>query len=391
MPKKIKILFFDHAMFMSGAEYSLLDILKGLKDKRLDISLLAVQNGQLFNAADGLGIKTHSIFISDNLLRVGKRDIQYNLFKIVFRLGSIFKTIYRIHRLLRLEKIEIIYTNTIKSHILGGLAGRMAGTGVIWHMRDIPVQKRPRHIMGLAAFLLPHKIIAISKAVAAQFNYQKTTVIHNAIDVLEIQNKAERALPVEIANLIRIGEGRPRIGIVGQIARWKGQNVFLQAAGSIIEKMPSGLFFIVGDDIFDKSGFKHELQNFVDNNNLGKNVIFTGNVENIYPVMKSFDILAHCSVEPEPFGRVLIESMALGVPVIATSGGGVDEIIRHGENGLIVHTNNPEELALAMEKIYNDTILYGKISKNGLKSVNKQFYLNEMLNKINKIIIDLRW
>ncbi|MDQ7797313.1 MAG: glycosyltransferase [Candidatus Edwardsbacteria bacterium] len=382
-PGKTKILFFDHSPIISGAEYSLLDILQGLKNKAMDYRLLTVQGSRLVKRVNDIGIGTIEISLPERLLYINKNDFQKHPFKIIRSAGSVIKTVIEISGILRRGKYGAIYTNTLKSHILGGLAGRMAGVKVIWHMRDIPIQPRPKRVVQLAATFIPDKIIAVSEAVGRQFGGRKVSVIHNGIDAQAIQKKAAGEMPAEIQRVIKSSGGGPLIGMVGQIARWKGQDVFLRAAKLLADKMPRAKFLIIGEALFDEREFRLELNNFVVNNDLQKRVIFTGHLENVYPILKQLDVLVHCSVEPEPFGRVIIEAMALGVPVIATRGGAVEEIITNGENGLTVPPGDDQQLAGAVENILTDKTMRNRIAGNGAIKVLQDFGLREMLDEIH--------
>lgn len=380
--KRDKILFFDHSMFMSGAEYSLLDILKGLKKKDFDFMLLAVKNSELYDIASAMEINTESIYLSDNLLRLGKKDIQNSLFIILPKIFSVIKAVVNIWLIIKRNKINVIYTNTLKSHLLGGAAGRLAGIKVIWHMRDIPMQKRPKKIMKIASVLLPHRIIAVSYAVKELFKGKKTTVIYNGIDVPEIQRKANDDLPENVAFHFNKNQKGPLIGIVGQIAKWKGQDVFLEAAKMLQQRIPDAKYYIIGEALFNEAEFKKKLINYIKTNDLDEKVIFTGNLKNVFPAIKNLDVLVHCSIEPEPFGRVLIEALALGIPIIATSGGGIEEVINNGRDGYIVQRNDPQKLAETIEKLWFNRKNRLIFSENGFKTVNNKFGFNKMINEI---------
>jgi glycosyltransferase involved in cell wall biosynthesis len=387
--KKIKILFFDHSPIMSGAEYSLLDILQGLKNRSMDYCLLTTQGSSLAKRTTDIGIINIEIPLPEKLLNINKNDFQKEPFKIIQSLGSAIKAVIEIYNILRKGKYDVIYTNTLKSHILGGLAGRLTGIKVIWHMRDIPIQKRPERAIHFASIFIPDKIVAVSEAVGRQFGDRKVSVIYNGIDAEAIQKKATQESPAETGRLIENSGGGPIVGMVGQIARWKGQDVFLQAAKLLAEKLPQAKFLIIGEALFDEKDFRRELKDFVANNNLQERVIFTGHLENVYPLLQRLDVLAHCSVEPEPFGRVLIEAMALGVPVIAARGGAVEEIIQDREDGLIVIPGDYCQLAAAIEKLLADKPLRSRLASNGAIKARKRCNLGNMLEKISDLIMQL--
>ncbi len=385
-PEKIKILFFDHSPVISGAEYSLLDILQGLNNGPRDCHLLTVKGGQLIRPAGDLGVTIHGISLSDRILSISKHGLQKGPWKFLTVSGEAVKAVISICRLLRREKFDIIYTNSLKSHILGGLAGRAAGVKVIWHVRDIPVHKTPARMIRIFSAFLPDRIIAVSEAASRPFDASKVSIIYNGIDTDKVHKMAAREMPAEIKRILRNSKNCQFIGIVGQIARWKGQDVFLRAVRLLAGKLPRAKFLIIGESLFLEQGFKQELENFVAGNKIQKRVVFTGQLENVYPLMQRLDILVHSSIEPEPFGRVIIEAMALGVPVIAARGGASDEIIRDGDDGLLVSPGAHGQLAGAIERLLADKPLRKRIINNGSIRVRRAFGLKEMLDKISDLI-----
>jgi glycosyltransferase involved in cell wall biosynthesis len=374
---------------MGGAEYSLLDIMNGLQEEPLDFVLLTVPNSVISTMTEKMGISTKTIFINARILSLSKKKIQNDLWEVFAALIDIFKAVYDIYSIIRRERYDLIYTNTLKSHILGGLAGKIAGIKVIWHVRDLPVKSRTAWVIKIASKFLPDRIIAISKAVAMQFNLQKTGVIYNGIDRRIIQAKASQNVSFDMEPLIKLPESTPLIGIIGQISRWKGQDIFLKAALSLTSKFPEAKFLIIGEALYGESDFKRELEEIVEINRITGKVIFTGQMENVYPLLKQLDILAHCSLEPEPFGRVLIEAMALKVPVIGARGGAIEEIIIDGENGLVVPPGDPEKLAEAIEKLLIDRSLREELTRNAFSKNAAEFDFDHMLGKISGEIVQL--
>ena len=130
------------------------------------------------------------------------------------------------------------------------------------------------------------------------------------------------------------------IGCIGRIEIWKGQQVLVEAASTIIKTIPEVKFLFVGT-----GDNEEELKIDVRNKGLEKYCIFTGHITNVKDYIEKCTIIVHTSIEPEPFGMVIIEAMALEKPVIATNIGGPIEIIDNEKDGFLIPPQNPSILA----------------------------------------------
>jgi len=387
--KEIKVLFFDHAPVMGGAEFSLLDILTGMKEGPVKAVLLAPKQGKLYSLAMTNGIESVDFPFFQGILSVKRTDLEKKPLLILMGIREIMRAVLFIKMVLKRNNYSVIYTNTLKSHLLGGLAGKLAGVKVIWHFRDIPVQKISRIFALLGARFFPDRIIAVSQAAAGQFGRKtkKITVIYNGIDIDKIfQLSLQKILPTVLSGVM-FDANNQMVGIVGQISRWKGQDVFLKAAEIVLKRHPRTKFLVIGEDIFGEEGFKNDLQEYVREKGLAKNVIFTGQLPNVYPLIKKLDVLVHSSIEPEPFGRVIVEAMALGTSVVATKGGAVEEIVSDGKDGLLVDPGDERSLAQAVEKLLTERSLRADYIERGSIKTKEIFGIDVMLNKISDTII----
>ena len=202
-------------------------------------------------------------------------------------------------------------------------------------------------------------------------------VIHNGVDV-------EAFTPAAAGARHRDGCW---IGMVGALAPWKGQHIFVQAAAEVVDRIPDVTFFLIGDVIYTTAGhhdYRRELERLVHQLGLEGRVIFTGFRKDIARVMANLDIVAHCSVEPEPFGRVIIEAMACGKPVIAARGGGVDEIIVDGDDGLLVPPGDARLLAEAILRLAGDPDRRARLGEAARRRVEEKFRIHDQVRQIEQ-------
>ncbi len=167
----------------------------------------------------------------------------------------------------------------------------------------------------------------------------------------------------------------PVIACVGRLIDWKGHNYLLDTIDLLKRKNNLHIkLLIVGE-----GPNKDELTDKVFNLGLTNDVLFVGYLKDAMDIMASSDIVVVPS-KNEPFGRVVIEAMSVGAPVIATEGGGIPEIIQDGTNGLLVHYGDVEELSKSIKRVIEDEKLRDKIIYEAKRCVNK-YYIQEKYNE----------
>ncbi|MGV8056425.1 MAG: glycosyltransferase family 4 protein [Smithellaceae bacterium] len=138
-------------------------------------------------------------------------------------------------------------------------------------------------------------------------------------------------------------DGLPIVGIVGQLKEIKGQHLFLEMVKRLRDRGRLSHYLIVGDDNFENGRYLHYLKCKAQELGVADIVNFLGYRKDIPQIMSLLDLLI-CPSLVEPFGRVVIEAMACGTPVVASSVGGIPEIFDNAEGGLFFRSNNVEEL-----------------------------------------------
>lgn len=372
-----KILFFDHTSILSGGERSLLDILTHLDQHRFKSILVIPQKGPLYAKARKVGAEVIILPICERLLKKRREEVS---FFSIFDMIEFLKASFRLKCIVKTEHPHVIHTNSQKAHLLSIIPSLITNTPLVWQFRDILKQRFLKKVVCGAGIIFTRRIIAISDAVKSQFK------MFNSVPdkVVRIYNGVE--LPRSGFNRCR--KRNIHIGQIGQIARWKGQKYFIEAA-RLLKKNENLLFYIIGDVLFWDEEYKNELLNSVKKYNLEKRVIFTGQMDDIGKLIEKLDIVVHPSVEPEPFGRVLIEAMSRGKPVIVSRIGAVPEIVTDGKTGLLVPPGNSVAIKEAIENLIRDKRLYRYLSRNGPKVVAERFQISETVKKIEHLYADI--
>jgi len=165
------------------------------------------------------------------------------------------------------------------------------------------------------------------------------------------------------------------IGIVGRLSPVKGHDSFIEAAKIVSLAHPAAKFIIAGED---ENGRAAHLKQATESLGIGDRLVFYGRVEDIRPVMSLFDIGIVSSIGSEAICRVLLEYMAMGIPVVATAVNQIPEIL--GDCGLLVPPVQPASMAKAITRLLANKNLREDLAKRALDKVKKSFTL-EMLGK----------
>lgn len=291
-------------------------------------------------------------------------------------------------RYLTKYNIDIVHlNNSLNNNHEWMLAAKLAGAKIVSHERSIN-ERLPRISRLLGNIIDFH--ICITKAVSYPLIKQglaesKIKVVYNGIDMSKMRIKSQ---PEHIKLLYNISEDVPIIGVLGNIKKWKGQETVVRATATLKKTFPGIKCLLVGD-VNGGDTFKKTLEKTIQELKIEQNIIFTGFQQNPADLVNVMDIVIHSSIEPEPFGRVIIEAMFLKKPVIATNMGGPIEILTDGEDGILVEPANPELLAQKILELFGNPELMKKLGERAHETVLRRFDILGTVNHIHNIYNEL--
>jgi glycosyltransferase involved in cell wall biosynthesis len=247
------------------------------------------------------------------------------------------------------------------AHLTGGPAAAAEGLPAVWWQHDVATA-RPGQ---LAAAALPAAAIACASdfALRALRPLAPATELVRIPPGVPVAALAARAGSGAVLRRSLGWYGSPLVGIVGRLQRWKAQHVFLRAAALVAARIPETRFVVVGG-AEPGDPYPRRLRALARKLGLGGLVYFAGHQEDVAPWLDALDVTVH-TTEGEPFGLVLVESMALGTPVVATAVGGPTEIVEDGRSGLLVPPGEPEATAAAVLRVLTDGPLARRLAAGG--------------------------
>lgn len=175
------------------------------------------------------------------------------------------------------------------------------------------------------------------------------------------------------------------VGLVGLLIPWKGQELFLDAAKLLRDKIPGLKMLIVGGTPDDCVSFETLLRRRVTEEKLDDIVVFTGHAMKMEPVYNGLDVVVSASIEPEPLGTVVIESLALARPLIGPDHGGAAEMIEHDRTGLLFKHGDAASLAEAILKFHDNPELRKSLGANARIDALKTFAVQNHVNQVQAV------
>lgn len=379
----MKIAFYNHTSAVSGAEISLLLTAAHLTEAQ---PVLFAPEGELLDRAAIAGIPTvplpsYRARLSRNPLRLMKDAVGI--------LGSGF----RFARAVRRERVDLVHANSLRAGIMASLFRWYHRRPVIWHARDMP----PGGVIGAAIRRLAGSsadaVIGISQSVTDSFGANLKApcrLVHNGVDIRDFTDEQKKHYRESLRREMKTPPKSKVLAIIGQIAPWKRQEDAIRAAAELVRLGYDIRLWIVGEAKFRKENtvYEQSLRDLVAELNMEELVTFTGFRQDVQEICCAADLLLLCS-DNEPFGRVLIEAMIQGVPVVATNSGGVPEIVVHGENGLLYKVGDVRGLTENAARLLRDELLRFRFGKAAEERVRRHFTIQQTAGKVEEIYRDL--
>ena len=390
---RTKILFISHTAYLDGAERSLLTLLEHLNKERYEAFVLFPKDGPLRKMVTALGWKSIIFYMPWWIGRHGKERWRLCL---LATLNGLPKRIKFLCKLITDQKIDIVYTNTVTC-MDGAIAAKIKNIPHVWHIREMlytpPTAKPvlPRPIANMIIDWLSAKVIVNSLAVKKDIdplsnNSYKVKVIYNGFDLEKYDLARYDGRANSIRSKLGLGTNTDIVALVGSFHTTKGQGDFIEAAKIVSGHFENVTFVLVGSGSDAYAAF---IRDKIADLGLEKRVYLTGFMEDIASFMHCIDIFVSASWV-ESFGRVIVEAMAAGKPVIATRSGGSEEIVVDRATGLLVPLKNPPRLADAIMKLLRTKDKAKKMGQRGRERAIELFTIEKYVDNIEKILVSVR-
>lgn len=379
----MRILYVHHNPDLYGASRSLLRLVRALDSARFEPVVVVPETGPLCPLLEAAGAEV----VVEPRLSVVTRPARRWRRIVPFLLGIPLSAL-ALRRLIGRRRIELVHANT-GVVVSSGLAARLAGVPHVWHIRDsfqeFPVLWRlySRYVLATS-----RRVIAVSRAMAAQFRDDpRVTVIPNGVAPSEFPRPDATELGA-FRSRHRL-EGALVVGCVGRLKLVrKGQETLLAAAALLKRRGHRARFLFVGAPYRGNEAHLASLEDLRDRLGLRGEVVFAGELHDPRLAYAVMDVFVLPSAQPEPFAGVVLEAMAMSLPVVATRCGGSAEQVVDGVTGVLVEPADPEALADAIEPLLRDEPLRRRMGAAGLERVVRCFSPERMAERIQGVYFE---
>jgi glycosyltransferase involved in cell wall biosynthesis len=377
----MRVLYVNHTANVSGGERSLLDLLGALPEQVQ--ARLAAPHGALQERARELEVPCTSITGTAGSLRLHPLHTPVALAEMTLAAAQLSRTVAR-------HEIELVHANSIRAGIVLALARRSPLPGLrlprvlpsIVHVRDcLPPSAASAATLRLIA-ATASTVIANSaytaESVRAAAPRARLEVVHNPVDPKRFDADALDRASAR-ARLGETGRRRVLLGVVAQLSPWKGQDTAIEALGALQRAGIDAQLLLIGSakfvdraTRFDNEAYVSALHALAEREGVPERVSWLGEREDVPALVRALDVLLLPSWE-EPFGRAVLEAMALEVPVIATDVGGPREIVREGREGILLAPREPARWASAIARLVEDPELAAQMGRAGRERAQQEF------------------
>jgi glycosyltransferase involved in cell wall biosynthesis len=362
----MRIILTNSARRYIGEAAHCVALARGLAGRGHEVILVARAGRELEARARDAGIRVESLIFPEG-----------------FSPGADWHDVRRLARLLRRERADLVHCHRGKDHWLTAMS-------VIAGAPRLPMV-RTRHSVVPMRSHLPNRwlfgrrtaqVIAVSKIAGESLGPLKDalggrfSVIHSAVDT-------ERFSPERTSQDWRarlgVAQGQPLVGLVARLQRVKGQRVFLDAAAQVLERRPQTRFLVAGAGPPWKTDAMNQQVKAL---GIAHAVVFEGFLDDVPAAIASCDIGVIASLGSEGSSRIGYETMASGVPLIATTVGCLPEIVEHEKTGLLIRPGEADDLAAAICRILGDPAFGARLADAALERTRGYHSLDRWLDDI---------
>ena len=365
---------------ISGSGLNTYLTMRGMDRTAYEVELACAPGGKLIDLIRGEGMK----------VRLFKNLVQ-PLHPLKDLLGLIDLT-----RFLRKQRYHIVHTHNSKAGFIGRLAARWAGVPIIVHtVHGFAFHDREpawrqilfRNLERLASrwcdkmVFISQPLIdwALRERIARRGKIQK---IYSGIELDHFEPVPDGEKKA-LKEAWGIREEAPVVGIVSKLWEGKGHTILIHAFEGLKREIPEAVLVIAGEGYL-----RDKLSDLVDRLGLKGSVLFTGFQMDVRRIIATFDVAVLPSFF-EGMGRVLLEAMAMGKPVVASSVGGIPDLVHHGKTGFLVTPGSVSELKSGLLTLIRNKALAKEMGEEGRMRISEEFSAGRMAQSIEKLYREL--
>ena len=274
------------------------------------------------------------------------------------------------------HRVEVVNTHSSNDGWLAGLAARLAVRPILIRSRHIEVDYPNRFWSGLAFRVLPHHVITTSQRIADRLVAElgvpsaRVTCVATGVDLKRFDPKIEGTLHRELG----LAPDVALIGMISVLRSWKGHATFVEAAEILFVKVKRPLHFVIAGDGPAREEWTQKLKK----EPFQGRVTLLGHRADVPNVLASLEVLVLPSYAHEGIPQIILQAQAMSRPVVATTIGGIPEVVENGVTGLLVPPREAKALAEKIGAVLEDPTLSVKLGQAARAAIEKNYSLDAM-------------
>jgi glycosyltransferase involved in cell wall biosynthesis len=389
----MRILFVNHTAASSGAELALMRLVEALRAEH-PVAVACPAAGPLAEEADAAGIERFAVPAFEASLRVHAVQTPLGL----ARLGRGGITLARVAR--RFDA-DLIHANTTRAGLMGAVARRVGGPPLVVRAHEhVPLKAVGKAVRGVLV-RSASAVVTVSQDTALRFNEglerPLATHVYNSFDRPRFDPAGVPPAPLRAE--LGIAPDAALLGQVAQITPWKGQDTAIRALAELRRGGLDAHLLLVGEIAFagptvryDNHGFLRELHELVDELGVKDAVHFLGRRSDVPGILGAIDLSLLPSWD-EPFANVMLESMAMGTPLLVSEVGGGPELVQDGVSGRLLPPKRPEAWAAAVRELLGDRPALARMGESAREATarfNDEAHARDMLAVYARVLAGTR-
>lgn len=298
-------------------------------------------------------------------------------------LKSLITASFKLSSLIKKYNIHVVHTHDLRANAVGIIGGRLAGCAVAAHAHGWLGDHLSLH--GRIYEFIDRKIVRFADRIIAGSEYMKEMLvslrippwkiraIYNTVDIERFKLNIETET---IKRRLGLDTHCKVVGMVGRLNPEKGHRYFLEAAKEVIAVFKDVRFLIVGEGLS-----MNELKQYAKELGISRHVVFAGHYDDIRHIYALLDIFVLSSLK-ESLPLVLLEAMSAGNSIVTTDVGGIPEVIKDGQNGLVVSAKDSAGMSRAILTLLKDQNLADKLGLAGQELIKEKFSLETLIHEI---------
>ena len=378
----MRILFVNHTAASSGAELALMRLIEALRQGH-EVALACPAHGPLADQADAAGIPRFPVPAFEASMRLHPYHTPVGLARLVA--GGV-----KLARVASRFEADLLHANTTRAGLMGSIAVRLGGPPVVVRAHEvvpisIAVGRGVRDVLTRSA----GAVVAVSEDIAQRFNdglpRPFATHVYNSFDRSRFDPSTVPPAPVR--EELGIAPDAPLLAQIAQISPWKAQDTSIRALAELRRAGLDAHLLVVGEvsfsgpTFYDNPAFHRGLHELVDQLDLGEAVHFLGHRTDVPGILAAIDLSLLPSWD-EPFANVMLESMAMGTPLLVSEVGGASELVEDGRSGRLLPPKRPELWAAAARQLLTDRAALARMGEHALQATgrfNDEAHARDML------------